>query len=302
MRDLEPRLVVFTDLDGTLLDRETYSCEKALPTINNLRQEGVPIVFCSAKTRAEQEVYRQKVGITDPFIVENGGAIFINQDYFPFNFDFHKVQNGYRVIELGTPYREIRRILEQINIGIRVNIKGFGDMSAEEVAAETGLSWEAAHLAKQREYDETLVLKGIPQEIDSILQAINAAGLSYSSGGRYYDVMGPNDKGMATRILIDLFHRKFGQIKTIAIGDSPNDLPMLSVVEIPVLVQQPGGTWEEIDLPNLYRVKGIGPEGWAKAIEEKDSWEGPTCTEAPPLWARKWEELVYGSGSVDLQD
>ncbi|MEA3253520.1 MAG: mannosyl-3-phosphoglycerate phosphatase [Chloroflexota bacterium] len=268
MRDLEPKLVVFTDLDGTLLDRETYSYEKALPTINYLRQEGVPIIFCSAKTRAEQKVYRQKLGITDPFIVENGGAIFINQDYFSFTFDFHRIQNGYKVIELGTSYGEIRRILEQISIAIRANIRGFGDMSTEEVAAETGLSREAAHLAKQREYDETLVLKGIPQEIDSVLQAITAAGLSYSSGGRYYDVMGTNDKGVATRILINLFRKKFGQIKTVAIGDSPNDLPLLSVVETPVLVQQPGGIWEEMDLPNLYRVKGIGPEGWAKAIEE----------------------------------
>jgi len=268
MRNSEPKLVVFTDLDGTLLDRETYSYEKALPAIDYLRREGIPIVFCSAKTRAEQEVYRQKLEITDPFIVENGGAIFINQDYFSFNFDFHRVQNGYQVIELGSSYREIRRILEQISIAIRANIRGFGDMSAEEVAAETGLSREAANLAKQREYDETLVLKGIPQEIDSILQAITVAGLNYSSGGRYYDVMGANDKGMATGILIDLFRRKFGRIKTVAIGDSPNDLPMLSEVEIPVLVQQPGGVWEEMDLPNLYRVKGVGPEGWAKAIEE----------------------------------
>ena len=112
------------------------------------------------------------------------------------------------------------------------------------------------------------MLNGTPQEIDSVLQAIAATGLNYASGGRFYDVMGPNDKGMATRILIDLFRKKFGQIKTVAIGDSPNDMPMLSAVEIPVLVQQPGGTWEEMDLPNLYRVKGVGPEGWAKAIRE----------------------------------
>jgi len=45
------------------------------------------------------------------------------------------------------------------------------------------------------------------------------------------------------------------------LGTAPNDLPMLSAVEIPVLVQQPGNVWEEMDLPNLYRVKGVGPEG-----------------------------------------
>lgn len=263
---INPKMVVFTDLDGTLLERETYSFEKALPAINYLQREGIPIVFCSAKTRAEQEIYRQALGINDPFIVENGGAIFINHGYFSFKFDFQRVQNGYQVIELGKSYNEIRRIIKQLSITTGVNIKGFGDMSVKEVAEETGLSLEAAKLAKQREYDETLVLKGTPQEIDSILQAITAAGLNYSSGGRYYDVMGDNDKGMATRILIDLFRKKFGQVKTVAIGDSPNDLPMLSAVEIPILVQQPGGIWEEMDLPHLYRVNDIGPKGWAKAL------------------------------------
>jgi Predicted hydrolase (HAD superfamily) len=141
-------------------------------------------------------------------------------------------------------------------------------MSAEEVASLTSLDLEAAQRAKAREYDETLNLEGTPDEINRVLNAIKKTGLNYTSGGRYYNVTGPNDKGKATRILIDLFRSKLGQIKTIAIGDSPNDLPMLSAVDIPVLVQKPGRIWEEIDIPHLHRVEGIGPEGWARAVEE----------------------------------
>jgi len=260
--------VIFTDLDGTLLDLETYSYTKALPSINYLRKQGVPVVFCSAKTRAEQEVYRKELQINDPFIVENGGAVFISQGYFPFDFEYHKAKDGYQVIELGIPYHRIREILAQIRDDTGLNFRGFGDMSTEEVASLTSLDLEAAQRAKAREYDETLNLEGTPDEINRVLNAIRKTGLNYTSGGRYYDVTGPNDKGKATRILIDLFNRKSGQIKTIAIGDSPNDLPMLSAVDIPVLVQKPGGIWEEIDIPHLHRVEGIGPEGWARAVEE----------------------------------
>jgi len=260
--------IIFTDLDGTLLDLETYSYTKALPSINYLRKQGVPVVFCSAKTRAEQEVYRRELQINDPFIVENGGAVFISQGYFPFDFEYHKVEDGYQVIELGIPYHRIREILAQIRDDTGLNFRGFGDMSAEEVASLTSLDLEAAQRAKAREYDETLNLEGTPDEINRVLNAIRKTGLNYTSGGRYYDVTGPNDKGKATRILIDLFRSKLGQIKTIAIGDSPNDLPMLSAVDIPVLVQKPGGTWEEIDIPHLHRVEGVGPEGWARAVEE----------------------------------
>lgn len=261
------KLVVFTDLDGTLLDPATYSYQKALPYIERLRQKRIPIVFCSAKTRAEQEVYRCELGIPDPFIVENGGAIFIPQGYFPFNFDCDRIQGGYHVIELGISYSEIRRILEQIRAKVGLDFKGFGDMSAEEVAEDAGLDLEAARRAKLREYDETLKLAATPEEVEKLLKAIKEAGLNCAHGGRYLDVMGANDKGRAVGILGDLFSRKLGQIETVGIGDSLNDLPMLAAVDIPILVQKPAGRWEEMDLPRLGRIEGIGPEGWNRAIE-----------------------------------
>lgn len=268
MNNLLPKLVVFTDLDGSLLDPVTYSYEKALPSIEYLGQRGIPIVFCSAKTRAEQEEYRKELGIYHPFIVENGGAIFISEGYFPFSFGYHKAQGAYQIIELGKPYHEVRQILGQVRAELGVNFRGFGDMSAEEVAADTGLDLESAQRAKEREYDETVKLEGTPEEIGRVLSAVEKAGLNYAHGGSYYDVMGGNDKGRATTILIDLFHKKLGQVETVGIGDSLNDLPMLSAVDMPILVQKPGGWWEEVDLPGLSRVKGVGSEAWNQAIKE----------------------------------
>lgn len=261
-----PKLVLFTDLDGTLLDPVTYSCQKALPLIKRLRQRGIPIVFCSHKTRAEQEVYRQELGVPDPFIVENGGAIFIPQGYFSFSFDYDKDRGGYQVIELGKPYAEIRRTLEQIRAEIGVDFRGFGDMSAEEVAADAGLDLRAAQRAKDREYDETVKPVENSEEMDRVLRAIKEAGLNYTHGGRYYGVMGANDKGRAVAILADLFRKKLDKVETVGIGDSCNDLPMLAVVDIPILVQKPGERWEEMDLPHLERTEGVGPEGWNRAV------------------------------------
>jgi len=261
-------VVVITDLDGTLLDRTSYSYTAAMPALGLLREKKIPLVFCSAKTRAEQELYRNKLGICAPFIVENGGAIFIPRGYFPFDFNYHKTAGRYLVIELGMPYQEGRRILEQIRSELGIDFRGFGDMSPEGVARETGLDLEAARRAKRREYDETLKLDGTPREIERVLSAIQEAGLNYAYGGSYYDIMGANDKGRAAIILIELFRRKLGELQTIGLGDSVNDLPLLAIVDIPVLVQKPGVRWEEVDLPVLRRAEGIGPVGWRKAVEE----------------------------------
>ena len=75
------RTVVFSDLDGTLLD-ENYSFEVAQPVIARLKALNVPIVLCSSKTRLEIEYFRTKMGINDPFISENGAAIFVPSGYF----------------------------------------------------------------------------------------------------------------------------------------------------------------------------------------------------------------------------
>ncbi|MBM3141978.1 MAG: mannosyl-3-phosphoglycerate phosphatase [Chloroflexi bacterium] len=260
--------VIFTDLDGTLLDRFSYSYDQALEAINLLHEKKIPIVFCSNKTRVEQEAYREELNIRDPFIVENGGAIFIPQDYFPFPFNHHKTTKDYLVIELGISSQKVREVLKRIEKEVGCHIKGFGDTNVEEIAQETGLNLRFAALAKQRQYDETFKIEATPEKIELALDKIEKAGLTYTYGGRYYNAMGGGDKGKATKILIELYRRKLGKIETIGIGDNQNDIPMLEVVDIPVLVQKPDHSWEEIGLPNVYKVKGIGPEGWSRAIQK----------------------------------
>ena len=260
--------VIFTDLDGTLLDRATYSYKGALEAVGLLQEKGIPIVFCSTKTRAEQEVYRKELNITDPFIVENGGAIFIPRDYFPFPIDYHRSASSYLVIELGIPHTRVREILKRVAAEVGCHIQGFADMSPEEVARDTGLSLELAGLAKQREYDETFKIEDVAEKVKLALDKIAEAGLTYTHGGIFYDAICGSDKGKATEILTQLFRKKLGQIETIGIGDNQNDIPMLKAVDIPVLVQKPDHSWEQTDLPNVRKVVGVGPQGWSRAINE----------------------------------
>jgi len=262
------RKVVFTDLDGTLLDWLTYSCDQALEAVRLLQRKRIPIIFCSSKTRAEQEAYREELKIEDPFIVENGGAIFIPPDYFPFPFNHHRATEDYLVIELGISHQEVRELLKRVESEVGCHIKGLEDMSPEEIARDTGLNLKFAALAKQREYDEAFKIENTPEKIMSALDKIEEAGLTYTLGRKYYGAAGGNDKGKATGILIELFRRKLGQIESIGIGDSQNDISMLQAVDTPVLVQRPDNHWEEVNLGHICKVEGVGPQGWSRAIHE----------------------------------
>lgn len=265
-----PKTIVFTDLDGTLLDLTTRSWEPAQSALRRLRALRVPVVLCSAKTRAEIEPLRRALGINDPFLVENGGALYIPKGYFSFAFPYDREFEDFEVLELGLPYAEIRRRLQTIRRELGVPFRGFGDLSAEEVARLTGLSLGEAKRAKAREYDETLLLGELPAEDrEKVLQALEREGLRGTHGGVFYHALGKQtDKGKAVREMIELYRREHGEVFSVGLGDSRNDEPLLRVVDFPLLVQRPDGTWEDLPLPHLQRVQGIGPEGWRRAVEE----------------------------------
>ena len=81
------KTVIFTDLDGTLLDAADYSYAEAQPALGQVAESGTPLVLCSSKTRAELEVYRKRLANAHPFISENGGGIFIPIGYFSVSID-----------------------------------------------------------------------------------------------------------------------------------------------------------------------------------------------------------------------
>lgn len=263
--------IIFTDLDGTLLDYHTYSFAAAAPALKLIEEQGIPLVLCSSKTRSEIERWREKLSNTHPFISENGGGIFIPHAYFPAD-DLQSVWsrvesiNGYAVLVLGTSYTVLRETLEELRRdGFAVT--GFGDMDAEGVAQITGLPLEEAELAEMREFDEPFVFSGEGTGLEALAAAIQEKGLQCIAGGRLFHLTGDNDKGKAVEILMDLYRKKFDMIVTLALGDSPNDLPMLERVDHPILVQNHRGEYDQrIALPNLIRADGIGPEGWCKAV------------------------------------
>ena len=264
----EKQIVIYTDLDGTLLDRETYSWSKSLPAIEAVKAKGIPIVFCSAKTRAEQEFLRRELGITDPFIVEDGGAIYIREGYFDFEFESVQAPDGYEIIEFGLPYGEIVEIVRKVAEEKQIMLYSYNDMDAERVADFTGLDLQAAERARQREYEVQLVGDLDSETAELLDAAFRSRGLCTTHGGRFYGVMAHRGKGAATIVLSALFRRKFGDIVTVGIGDSSNDVPMLEVVDKPVLVKKIDETWESVDIPGIRRIDGIGPEGWHRFMME----------------------------------
>ncbi len=251
-----PKPIIFTDLDGTLLDRETYAFEPAQPALRVIREEDIPLILSSSKTRAEIEFYRRKLENSHPFISENGGAVFVPKDYFSFRFPYDRETDWFFVLELGTFYPRIIEVLERIKKETGILIKGFSDLSEKEISSICRLDSKEAELAKKREYDEPFIIEGSEKEVGLVKEKIKEKGLNYVWGGRFHHILGKNDKGKAIEILKELYEDQFFSIFTIGIGDSLNDLPMLRAVDHPIPQK----------IKNLAIMDGTGPHVWNKAI------------------------------------
>ncbi len=258
-----PDTIIISDLDGTLLDSASYSFAAAQPALEAIRARGIPLVLCSSKTRAEIEEYRRRLDNRHPFIAENGAGIFIPTGYFSFPVEGEAL-DGYRLVTLGTPYAEIRQHFVRLREQCGARVRGFADMTDEEVAALTGLSLAEARLAKQRDFDEVFVFDGKPDE--TFLKAIETAGLHWTQG-QFFHILGNHDKGRAVKLLQALYRRESGAVASIGLGDSLNDLPLLEAVERPVLVRKADGSFDaRIDLPGLLKTQRPGPSGWNAAV------------------------------------
>lgn len=258
--------LIFTDLDGTLLCHDTYKSDAAHATIEALQALGIPIVFVTSKTRVEVEKLQKELSIHDPFIVENGAAVFIPIGYRGFNLMAYPVREGYHVIELGASYDDVRAFLRRMQESF--HIRGFGDMSELEVA---GLISQPRHQVKdamQREYTEPFIVKK-PGDEAAIARAADEHALSITRGGRFFHIMSEaQDKGVAVKKLVDIFHTNGCFPMTISLGDSKNDIAMFKATDKAILIRKTDGSYEPVDVENIIKAPEHGPQGWAASLKK----------------------------------
>lgn len=289
---------MFTDIDGTLVDINTAEYGKETDKLIRLiKERNIPLILTSAKTRLEQNKIREDLGISDPFIVENGGAIVIPKGYFPdyalrdIKYPLRETQetkneardvNHEIVVELGKPADYIRAKLSDIRKKYSINFRGVADISVEKLSNLALISREQAKRMAQRNYGET-ILQIQSEDIARFIKYVQEDGMKVIHGGRFFDVTVGTDKGIAVGILKKLFKDKFhNNVKFFGIGDSTNDIPMLNLMDIPILVQRQDSSWVddgEIKMKNavdsshissnkLIKIEGIGPNGWENAIHK----------------------------------
>lgn len=266
---LQPRLVV-TDLDGSLLDHHSYDFSPAKPWLARLKQWGVPVIPVTSKTRAELIPLREELGLTaTPFIAENGAVIGLPPGWCHARLDRPgNAQDGIVIKHTGVDGDFIRARLNVWRKRLGLRYTRMSELTVQQITALTGLDDMRAKAAKQREGSEPLIWQDSDSALETFRLALQGDGLELTQGGRFWHVMGRSaDKGSAVEWLIQRFTALRGsQPLSLGLGDGPNDVTMLDVVNQAVVIK---GRHNLPVAPNnqaLYRTKAAGPEGWAEGV------------------------------------
>lgn len=249
-----PRLLVFTDLDGTLLDHHTYDWSPAIPALNALKTMGAGLILASSKTAIEIAGIRAELQTESwPSIVENGAGL---------------LPAHTRQLDEEEDYEKLLVVINGITRELRDNFIGFADMTAEQISKITGLSASSANLAKTRSFSEPGLWKGSEIQKDTFIDLLSTCGIRVQQGGRFMTLSFGANKADQLLALREFYNPE----KTLALGDASNDIDMLQAADWGVIIANPSAA----PLPTIageregrvVRTTEAGPTGWNKAVLE----------------------------------
>ena len=273
---LAPRHLIFTALEGALVDPRTDSFAGAEEALSELDRRKIAFVLLTSRTREQIEPLRRKLGHNHPFVTENGGGIFFPDGYFSLRIPGAVRTARYLSIAQGRPYAEVCEALDDIAEECAVGVAGFHHMSLREIADNTGLRPRNAELARAREFDEPFYFTSADDKaIARFVETARERGFDTRRGPTFWHLSARCDAARAVHSLAQLFREATHiKLRLVGIGGGEEDLAWLRAVDLAILLPdsreaaKPSENLQE----NPGRTRTIvmgdapGPAGWNKAI------------------------------------
>ncbi|MCA9051757.1 MAG: HAD-IIB family hydrolase [Planctomycetaceae bacterium] len=247
--------LLFTDVDGCLVNKNDYGFAPAVPVLRRLRTEGIPVVLASSKTGCELQHLAEQFELEPaPLICENGGEIL-----------WRESDGGNTRTVAGAERSKILRALNGLKPTFQ--FRSFADLELHGVMAATNLSEAEAIRALDRHSTEPLIWDDAPDRIPVFAEYLQEFGLTLTRGGRFWHVAGNASKGSAMDIVIQHYRSRLTTpVTTIAVGDSPIDQDMLDRADIPIAIPDPEGRFHVQVSSNGHRAGEAGSLGWAETM------------------------------------
>lgn len=252
------KVIIFTDLDGSLLDRKKFHFGIAKQYIHELIARGILLIPNTSKTEEEIKSFLKELNIKIPFISENGSAIH--------NINLIK-KTLPKKITLARPKKIIYKIFNKnIDKSIIEKCDFVFKMTKKNQTKVLGLKGKKLEASLQRKFTFPFVFKGSSKQKQILLNNSNKLGISFQDGGRVINLGDKVTKGLALKKIVKLLKQnEKKKLSTIAVGDSINDISMLNYSNYPCIISNRS---IKIKNKNTLFTNKPAPMGWITIVKK----------------------------------
>ncbi|GAP74470.1 d-glycerate 3-kinase, plant type [Pseudoalteromonas sp. SW0106-04] len=259
--------VVFTDLDGTLLDHHSYQCDEAKPLLNALSQAQVPVVVNSSKTAAEIHALCQALHLDLPFICENGAALYVPKGHFITPPKAAQQCDNYWIMPFAPPLGTLQQCISALAEQFGDSFRSFSQLSSKRLSALTGLTGEALTQAQTRHYSDPFYWQGSDKVLHQFTLAAQKLGCEVLRGGRFVHLSLGVNKGKALHYVMQMLAPQYScPLHSIALGDSHNDVAMLEAADTAIVIANSENTAPILKKRSALFSVHAGPRGWQETL------------------------------------
>ena len=232
--------LIFSDLDGTLLDHNDYTFEQALPALDWIKKKNIPLILASSKTYEEMLQFQSKLTIDHPFIFENGSGIHYQKKIIQFGFNLSLIHD------------KIDPLKREFNFYSKLNV--------EEAIKLTGLSRQQAKASQNRLFSDPIIWLDREEKQYEFINIVSELGFNVIKGGRFLTICSHHDKSNALKWIKNEYEKQHEtSFLTIGLGDGENDIKMIEASDIKILIKNNN---DHLKQSNWIFSRQTGPKGW----------------------------------------
>jgi mannosyl-3-phosphoglycerate phosphatase len=244
-----PRIALFSDVDGTLLDTQDRLAISAddVARIAPL----VDLILASSRTLAELAPIQRRLGLVAPLVAENGAVVSLPPRW---RGGRHPRR---RVIALGQPASQLRPLVSQAAHAASVIVTDQRDLLPDR-----GRSLRRTHSVCIRNWSGAGAAR--------FLDALRHVHLEATRSGEWITITKGAHKGTGVRAVLDLARRQRARFAvTAGIGNAANDVPLLAAADLRLSVRNPR-RGHHPELKRVHRVHLLSASGrraWRETLD-----------------------------------
>jgi predicted mannosyl-3-phosphoglycerate phosphatase (HAD superfamily) len=247
------RPVVFTSLEGTLLDEDTFEARSSRSILRRLAAAAIPVVPVTEMTLSEVEPIAREHGMRHAMIIEAGGAIARWTD------------SSWEIEPRGPEGDVLLDAIAAVEARSGADLTVYSVLPDHDATRLSGKSGAMLDGSRERGYSEPFVIER--GNVTKVAKAASSLGFTLRRGRRFFHLCRADALRSAFSCLCDELRCDLA----IAVGGLPLDAEFLSRADISIIVPRADGTPDPellARMPHARIAPAPGSRGWAKAIEE----------------------------------